>query len=100
MTEPARDVSDVLRDRARTFRLLRIAVLALVVGYFFLPYDVKVWIPVWLPFAAAVWLEAQFFVGGYVHAHRGRPAAGHDRGPQARDLEELGGEDWRETLAY
>ena len=29
---------------------MRIAVLALVVGYFFLPYDIRTWIPVWLPF--------------------------------------------------
>ena len=44
--------------------------IALVVGYFFLPYDVKAWIPVWLPFLAALGLELHFFVGGYVQARR------------------------------
>jgi len=32
-------------------------VLALVVGYFFLPYDVQAYIPIWLPFFAALGLE-------------------------------------------
>ena len=67
-------------------------VLALVIGYFFLPYGVQAWIPVWLPFLAALGLEAQFFVGGYLTARRGHvalaPATG--RGPQERDLVELG----------
>ena len=44
--------------------------LALVIGYFFLPYGVQAWIPVWLPFLAAVALEAHFFIGGYVTRNR------------------------------
>jgi len=94
------DPRAALERRARAFRRARIVVLALVVGYFFLPYGVKLWIPVWLPFLAALALEVHFFVGGYVQGRQGggrREAP--DRGPQARDLAELGGEEWRETHA-
>ena len=42
-----------LERRTRLHRRARLAVVALVVGYFFLPYGVRYWIPVWLPFAAA-----------------------------------------------
>jgi hypothetical protein len=83
--------SDTAR-RTRLFRTARIAVIALVIGYFFLPYDVQSWIPVWLPFAAALGLEVQFFLGGYMAGRReqaNEPAA-PDRGPQERDLAELG----------
>jgi hypothetical protein len=75
---------------ARFVRRARIVVLALVIGYFFLPYGVQAWIPVWLPFLAAVALEAQFFLSGY----RARPAPGstRDRGPQPQDLAEWGWE--------
>ena len=64
--------------------------LALVVGYFFLPYGVQAWIPVWLPFLAAVGLEAQFFLGG--SRTRAAPATAHDGGPQPQDLAEWGWE--------
>jgi hypothetical protein len=72
---------------------------ALVLGYFFLPYSVQAWIPVWLPFLAALALEAQFFVGGYLAARKGVPhsPAARDRGPQERDLAELGGDEWRDV---
>lgn len=43
----------------------------------------------WLPFLAAVALEAHFFIGGYVARNRERPRAA-DRGPQERDLADLG----------
>ena len=83
--------------RALAFRRARIAVLALVVVYFFLPYDVRAWIPVWLPFLALLALEAQFFVGGWLDARRGRIGRTKvDRGPQPHDVEELGGERWWE----
>jgi hypothetical protein len=67
-----------------------------VIGYFFLPYSVQAWIPVWLPFAAALGLETQFFLGGYRASRREHvdPAPVPDRGPQPRDLSELGGEPW------
>ena len=82
------------RQRARVFRRARIAVLALVIGYFFLPYGVRAWIPVWLVFLAALGLEVQFFVGGYLQRKRGRPAPSPDAGPQPRDLAELGSPWW------
>jgi hypothetical protein len=65
-------------------------VLALVIGYFFLPYGVKAWIPVWLPFLAALALEVHFFVGGWRSQPSRLPA--RDRGPQPHDLVELGWE--------
>lgn len=64
--------------------------LALVIGYFFLPYGVKAWIPVWLPFLAALALEVHFFVGGWRSQPSRVPA--RDRGPQPHDLVELGWE--------
>jgi hypothetical protein len=82
-----------LENRTRLFRAARLAVVALVIAYFFLPYDVQSWIPVWLPFLAAVALEVQFFVGGYLAAqHEHGPAPAPNRGPQTRDLLELGWE--------
>ena len=75
--------------------------LAFVVAYFFLPYDVHYWIPPWIPFLAALYLEVQFFVGGYLRGapRRGYVPAGSDPGPQPRDLADFGGEDWREATA-
>jgi hypothetical protein len=86
-------LSYALRRRARLFRLARLTVLALVVLYFFLPYDVRVWIPVWLPFLAALGLEVHFFFGGYLQTRGGGPLrqAPPDRTPQSRDLADLGG---------
>ena len=97
--EPADAAADRLERRARTFRRARLAVVALVLGYFFLPYSVQAWIPVWLPFLAALALEVQFFVGGYLAGRKGMPQApaARDRGPQERDLAELGGEEWRDV---
>jgi hypothetical protein len=79
-----------VQRRARFVRRARIVVFALVVGYFFLPYGVQAWIPVWLPFLLALGLELQFFVSGY----RTRPAqlAPLDAGPQSHDLFDLGWE--------
>ena len=92
-----RDLSDELQRRARVFRRLRIGVLALVVGYFFLPYGVQAYIPVWLLFLGALGLELDFFIGGYLQARRGVTPAKPDRGPQDRDLADLGaGRTWEE----
>jgi hypothetical protein len=86
--------------RARAFRRARIIVIALVIGYFFLPYDLRSTISPWLPFLAALALEAHFFLGGYLRARRGEPtAAAPDRGPQPHDVAELGGRTWREARA-
>jgi hypothetical protein len=79
-----------LRRRARLFRRLRLGVLALVVGYFFLPYEAQAVIPVWLVFMLALGLEVQFFAGGWLQGRRGEPRGPVDRGPQPRDIEELG----------
>ncbi len=48
----------------------------------------ELWVPPLLPFLAAAAVEAQFFVAGL----RRRPprSVSHDRGPQQRDLAELG----------
>lgn len=79
-----------LRRRARLFRWLRLGVLALVVGYFFLPYEVRAVIPVWLLFALALGLEVEFFLGGWWKARQGLERGPVDRGPQPRDIVELG----------
>jgi hypothetical protein len=84
------DFPSALDRRARLYRWARVGVLALVVGYFFLPYEVQTVIPVWLVFLLALGLEVQFFVGGWLQAHRGEPRGPVDRGPQPRDIEELG----------
>jgi hypothetical protein len=87
------------RRRTRIVRLLRLALLAFVVAYFFMPYEVHYWIPAWIPFIVAVYLEAQFFLGGWLQGRRSAAYApvGSDHGPQPRDLADFGGEDWRET---
>ena len=84
------DFPSALDRRARLFRWARLGVLALVVGYFFLPYEAQAVIPVWLVFGLALGLEAQFFVGGWLQARRGEPRGPVDRGPQPRDIAELG----------
>jgi len=91
-------VTTDLEHRTRLFRRARLVVVALVIGYFFLPYGVQAWIPVWLPFAAALGLEVQFFLGGYrAGRHRDAAAAAPNRGPQTRDLLELGWEpEWED----
>jgi hypothetical protein len=84
------DFPSALDRRARLFRWARVGVLALVVGYFFLPYEAQAVIPVWLVFLLAVGLEVQFFVGGWLQARRREARGPVDRGPQPRDIEELG----------
>lgn len=92
---PGGESPEALRRRARAFRAARIGVLALVVGWFFLPYGVKVWIPAWLVFVLAAALEAEFFAVGWLRTLRRTGPS--DRGPQPRDLEDLGGADWRDV---
>ena len=74
--------------------------LALVVGYFFLPYDIQTWIPVWLPFLAALGLEIDFFVGGWLKGRSGEaePSPLGKHGPQPRDLADFGGPAWHEAF--
>ncbi len=88
------------RRRARLFRRARIAVLAIVIAYFFMPYEVRSVIPVWLLLVAALALEVEFFVGGFLQTRRAPTAATTpDRGPQPRDLSELGSWDWWDSDA-
>jgi hypothetical protein len=96
--QPSPGLAEALRRRARAYRLARLGVLAAVIGWFFLPYGVKTWIPAWLVFVAAVLLEAEFFFGGWLQTRRPGESLWlrSDRGPQARDLDELGGSHWRE----
>jgi hypothetical protein len=98
---PGHELAEAMRRRARTFRLARLAVLAFVVLWFLLPYEIRAWIPVWMPFLAALGLELNFFVGGWLQARQGRghAAAGRDRGPQPRDLADFGGDQWRDAIA-
>ena len=85
--------------RARLFRRGRIVVLALVIAYFFLPYWIQAAIPVWLLFLCALGLEVEFFLGGYLQGRRGQPAPAPDRGPQQRDLSDLGTWAWWDSDA-
>jgi hypothetical protein len=89
-----------VRRRTRLARRWRVVLLAFVIAYFFAPYDVHYWIPAWIPFLAAVYLELHFFLGGYLRGRRGvvHEPAGADPGPQPRDLADFGGEAWREVL--
>jgi hypothetical protein len=84
------DFPSVLDRRARLYRWARVGVLALVIGYFFLPYEAQSVIPVWLVFLLALGLEVQFFAGAWLQARRREPRGPVDRGPQPRDIEELG----------
>ena len=84
------DFSSDVDRRARLHRRARLVVLAAVIGYFFLPYEVQAVIPVWLLFVAALGLEVEFFVGGWLQARQGVAPGPVDRGPQPRDLAELG----------
>jgi hypothetical protein len=69
--------------------------LAFVLGYFFAPWSVKAFIPVWLPFLCALGLEVHFFVSGYWPQRRHETSTvsgGADGvfGPQDRDLRDFG----------
>ena len=77
-----------LRARRRLW-LLRAGIVAFVAAYFLSPDGLQVWIPVWLPFLAALGIEVHFFVAGLrAEGTLGRSDAG--AGPQERDLAELG----------
>ena len=52
------------------------------------------WIPPWLPFFALLALELNFLVGGL--RERDAPPAPRGRSPQEADIEDFGGEEWRE----
>jgi hypothetical protein len=72
----------------------------LVLGGFAVAYllsaTLQLWVPPLLPFLAALAVEAQFFLSGAWRRRAPQPATA-DRGPQARDLAELGWADEDET---
>jgi hypothetical protein len=73
---------------SRSLRRLRLALLALLVLWFLSPPEWRYLVPLWLPFLVALGLEVQFFVGGLRPGRTvGEP---RNRGPQQRDLDELG----------
>ena len=74
-------------------RRLRIAAVALVLAWFFVP-ALRRSIPAWVPFLAFAALEAQFLLAGL--RERGAPSGPRGRAPQAADVEELGGPEWLE----
>ena len=78
-------------------RRLRIAAVALVLAWFFVPplHDA---IPAWIPFLAFAALEAQFLVSGW--RERGAPRGKRGRAPLAEDVEEFGGPEWLEPVLF
>ena len=74
-------------------RRLRIAGVALVVAWFFIP-PLRDSIPAWIPFLAYAALEAQFLVSGV--RERDAPRAKRGRLPQESDIEDFGGPEWLE----
>ncbi len=77
--------------RVRFIWLWRLLLGGFALAYLLSP-SLQIWVPPWLPFLAAVLVEAQFFVSG---ARRRASRVAPDRGPQARDLADFGwtGED-------
>ena len=76
-------------------RRLRIAAVALVLAWFFVPV-LRRSIPAWVPFLAFFALEAHFFVSGL--RERGAPRARRGRAPLPEDVEEFGGPEWLEPV--
>jgi hypothetical protein len=71
----------------RALWLWRLLLLGFVIVYL-VSDSLQTWVPPLLPFLAAAAVEAQFFLTGL---RRGRqPQVAPDRGPQLRDLDELG----------
>lgn len=79
---------DAFHGSVRTFRRLRLLLLALLAGWFFSPPSIRDAIPLWLPFALALGLELQFVAANY------RSTApffrGDDRRPGPADRERYG----------
>jgi hypothetical protein len=71
----------------RSLWLWRLLLLGFVTVYL-VSDRLQTWVPPLLPFLAAAAVEAQFFLTGL--GRGGQPRAAPDRGPQQRDLDELG----------
>jgi hypothetical protein len=76
-------------------RRLRIAAVALVLAWFFVPL-LRSSIPAWVPFLAFAALEAQFLVAGW--REREAPRGKRGRAPLPEDVEEFGGPEWLEPV--
>ena len=76
-------------------RRLRLAAVALVVAWIFVP-GLRDWIPIWLPFLAFAALELHFLVAGLREPRTVRRSRG--RSPQEGDVADLGGEEWLEPV--
>jgi hypothetical protein len=79
-------VSDTL---VRPLWIWRLSLVAFAIAYL-ASMTLQSWLPPIVPFLAAAAVEAQFFVSGLRSRGGARPVV--DRGPQQRDLEELGWE--------
>ena len=78
-------------------RRLRIAAVALVLAWFFVPL-LRSSIPAWIPFLAFAALEVQFVVAGW--REREAPRGKRGRAPAPEDVEEFGGPEWLEPVLF
>jgi hypothetical protein len=78
--------------RVRFIWLWRLLLGGFALAYLLSP-SLQIWVPPWLPFLAAVLVEAQFFLSG---TRRRAPRVAPDRGPQERDLADFGWTDEEE----
>ncbi|MHB1243393.1 MAG: hypothetical protein ACYC1P_08360 [Gaiellaceae bacterium] len=76
-------------------RRLRLAAVALLLAWFFVG-ELRRAVPIWIPFVVLAGLELNYLVGGL--RERGAPRRQRGRPPQARDVEELGGEEWLDPV--
>jgi hypothetical protein len=74
---------------------LRLAALLFIVAWFLFA-ELRRWIPIWLPFLTLAALELHFLVAAV--RERGAPPAPRGRAPLEGDVDELGGEEWREPV--
>ena len=76
-----------LRERLPSPQVLvRVALVGFVLAWLFGPSELRLWVPIWLPFLVAALLELQFFAG----ALRARPVSGPERGPLPEDRARYG----------
>jgi hypothetical protein len=76
-------------------RRIRVAAVALLLAWFFVD-ELRDAIPLWIPFLVLAALELGFVAGAWREWGSPRPKRG--RPPQQVDVEELGGEGWREPV--
>jgi len=73
----------------RGIRTTRVALVVLLVAWFFSPPSWRYAVPLWLPFLVALAVEIEFAVGGFTRSARTRPRP-RGRAPQQVDLERFG----------